>query len=102
MTNEQINNLEKRPYTFGNKKGIEVSYDAESNAVVIPEALFRHILSQIPSRPQGHWILAENQENVDNENDNYQYYCSECNHADIHAKNTEVPYCWYCGAKMSE
>ena len=51
---------------------------------------------------QGRWILAENQENVDNENDNYQYYCSECNHADIHARNTEVPYCWYCGAKMSE
>ena len=53
-----------------------------------------------PSRRKGHWILAENQDNVDNENDNYQYYCSECDHADIHATNIEVPYCWYCGTDM--
>ena len=49
MTNEQINNLEKRPYKFGNNKGIEVSYDEETNAVVLPEHLFRYILSLIPS-----------------------------------------------------
>lgn len=67
------------------------SEDTVSNAI--------YYLENQPSR-KGHWILAENQESVDNENDNYQYYCSECNHADIHAKNTEVPYCWYCGAEM--
>lgn len=28
--------------------------------------------------------------------------CSLCGHGDIQAKTQEVPYCWFCGAKMKE
>ena len=50
----------------------------------------------------GHWILADEQNKEDVENDNYRFICSECQCSDIHAKGTKVPYCWNCGAKMEE
>ena len=34
------------------------------------------------------------------ENDNVQCNCSVCGAGDLHAKDTVVPYCWKCGAKM--
>ena len=33
---------------------------------------------------------------------NGQYRCSNCQHGDIQAKTQEVPFCWYCGAKMDK
>jgi hypothetical protein len=55
-----------------------------------------------PQPKTGHWILADEQNKEDVENDNYRYICSECQCSDIHAKGTVVPYCWKCGAKMIE
>lgn len=59
-----------------------------------------------PATPQepktGHWILADEQNKEDVENDNYRFICSECRCSDIHAKGTIVPYCWKCGARMIE
>ena len=52
------------------------------------------------SENKGEWILADEQNKEDVENDNYRFICSECHCSDIHAKNTIVPYCWKCGAKM--
>ena len=64
------------------------------------------VVEQLPSiTPQpriGHWILADEQNKEDVENDNYRFICSECQCSDIHAKSTIVPYCWKCGAKMQE
>ena len=48
----------------------------------------------------GKWILHDNQRQEDIDNGNYLYICSECNKSDLHAKSQEVPYCWWCGAKM--
>lgn len=48
----------------------------------------------------GEWILSDNQRREDVENGNFYYFCSNCNHGDLHAKAQEVPYCWHCGAKM--
>ncbi len=48
----------------------------------------------------GEWILADEQRKEDTDNDNYRYICSECGHSDLHSKSQEVPYCWWCGAKM--
>lgn len=54
-----------------------------------------------PQEPKtGHWILADEQNKEDVENDNYRFICSECKCSDIHAKGTIVPYCWKCGARM--
>lgn len=53
-----------------------------------------------PSRRKGHWILADEQNKEDVENDNYRFICSECQCSDIHAKDIIVPYCWKCGADM--
>ena len=50
----------------------------------------------------GHWILADEQDKEDVENDNYRFICSECRCSDIHAKGTIVPYCWKCGIRMIE
>jgi hypothetical protein len=50
----------------------------------------------------GHWILADEQNKEDVENDNYRFICSKCQCSDIHAKGTIVPYCWKCGARMVE
>ena len=50
----------------------------------------------------GHWILADEQNKDDIENDNYLFICSECQCSDVHAKGTIVPYCWKCGARMLE
>ena len=51
-------------------------------------------------RPQGKWILSDLQSQADNDNGNYAYVCTNCNHTDIHAKTQKVPYCWWCGARM--
>lgn len=53
-----------------------------------------------PKPKTGHWILADEQNKEDVENDNYRFICSECQCSDIHAKGTIVPYCWKCGARM--
>ena len=67
---------------------------------------FRERLHELPSvKPQekmGHWILADEQNKEDVENDNYRFICSECQCSDIHAKGTIVPYCWNCGRRMFE
>lgn len=56
-----------------------------------------------PVNPQpkiGHWILADEQNKEDVENDNYRFICSECQCSDVHAKGTIVPYCWNCGCRI--
>lgn len=64
---------------------------------------FTEHLPPVTSQPKvGHWILADEQNKEDVENDNYRFICSECQYSDIHAKGTLVPYCWKCGAKMVE
>lgn len=68
-------------------------------------AFYEHFLDLPPIepiRPKGHWILADEQNKEDVENDNYRFICSECQCSDIHAKGTIVPYCWKCGADMRE
>ena len=62
-------------------------------------------LEKLPSvnpQPTGHWIIADEQNKEDVENDNYRFICSECQCSDIHAKGTIVPYCWKCGRRMVE
>lgn len=53
-----------------------------------------------PERKTGKWILYDNQRQEDVDCGNYLYICSECGYSDLHAKTQDVPYCWYCGAKM--
>lgn len=49
---------------------------------------------------QGEWIMSDIQCKEDTDNGNYQYICSVCGRGDIHARTQEVPYCWWCGARM--
>ena len=60
------------------------------------------ILLALPSAEpvHGEWILSDVQRKEDTDNDNYWYVCSECGHSDLHSKSQEVPYCWWCGARM--
>lgn len=44
----------------------------------------------------GRWI---NQSKPDGDN-NVTTSCSRCLHTDTHAVGMEVPFCWFCGAKM--
>ena len=50
-------------------------------------------------RPQGEWIEEAVPVGLVGRG-NGQYRCSNCQHGDVHAKTQEVPFCWYCGAKM--
>ena len=63
------------------------------------EALNKAIKA-LEQQKTGHWILSDEQNKEDVENDNYCFICSECGCSDIHAKGTIVPYCWKCGTKM--
>ena len=58
------------------------------------------VVENIIDRPQGKWLLSDLQSQADNDNGNYAYVCTNCNHTDIHAKTQKVPYCWWCGAHM--
>lgn len=57
-------------------------------------------LSSEADRPTGEWERCKKQNKADIDNGNAMYECSNCRHADLHAETQEVPYCWYCGAKM--
>ena len=85
------------------------SYDIPSpEEISIKEAYKRGFIrgfSKVkPPAPIIHakWILSSFQNEEDNMNDNYEYECSNCGYGDVHAKNTHVPYCWHCGAKMED
>lgn len=61
----------------------------------------REAINSVPSaEKQGKWIMSDIQCKEDTDNGNYQYICSVCGHGDIHARTQEVPYCWWCGARM--
>ena len=49
------------------------------------------------ARPQGEWIRTGSLGNG-----NAHYECSNCHHGDEHAESQDVPYCWFCGAKMKK
>lgn len=50
----------------------------------------------------GEWLPSETQKEEDVSNGNYQYVCSRCGKSDTHAKTQDVPFCWWCGARMSD
>jgi hypothetical protein len=64
------------------------------------KALMFSLPSAQPERKVGKWILADLQIQAEMDNGNYCYNCSNCGKADIHAKSAEVPFCWWCGARM--
>lgn len=76
-----------------------ISY-AEKDPISIAKRIVDDAPSVLPSRAEGEWLLSELQSQVDNDNGNYVYVCTNCNHTDIHAKTQKVPYCWWCGARM--
>lgn len=43
----------------------------------------------------GHWVWSE----FHGKNESW-YKCSACDAYDLHVTNTDIPYCWACGAKM--
>ena len=50
----------------------------------------------VPVR-HGKWKLIRMEDNGDG-----FYTCSNCDRGDIHSPLVNVPYCWYCGARMDE
>ena len=50
------------------------------------------------AQKHGKWIQVTEYD-IDN---NAVFECSVCRGSDTHAKGVEVPYCWHCGARMSE
>lgn len=71
-----------------------------ANAIndILPE-FCRLIESDAEPVVHGHWI----DQDSDCENWHiHQYECSKCGMGDRHNSNVNVPYCWFCGAKMDE
>ena len=59
-------------------------------------AAIEALQAQLPKR--GEWIYSGEQD----DGHNYYCHCSVCGAGDIHAIKGTVPYCWRCGAKMTE
>lgn len=73
-------------------------YDHEKNCCPRFNKVIRETLKDA-EQPTGEWI----EETVPVAfvgRGNRQCRCSNCGHGDIQAKTQEVPYCWFCGAKM--
>ena len=64
----------------------------DSEAVYKPSAMM--------DAERGRWILCKEQHGVDNDNNNYAYFCSQCHYQDVHSKYAKVNFCWNCGAQM--
>ena len=81
-------------YTKGECDGCEYKYciEAVEDASTIEAEPVRH----------GEWILIKDQSRVDNDNNNYAYFCSQCHHQDVHSKLAKVNFCWNCGCKMND
>ena len=108
--NMAIQALEQEPCeeAISRQAIIEAIHEADMNAYD-ERSLIRDLKQRVnelpPVKPQpktGYWILADEQNKEDVENDNYRFICSECQCSDIHAKDTIVPYCWKCGTLMVE
>ena len=91
-----IDALGERPDVWTDSEG-EL---AEARQWEYDVAAIKAVPSAQPERKKGKWRLADIQNPEDKANGNYLYFCSNCFHADLHAKTQEVPYCWYCGAEM--
>ena len=75
---------------------------AADNMYLIDRAEAMKELMRLPStEPKtGRWIRWKEQDKQDLANGNALYECSNCGHTDLQAEVLEVPYCWYCGARM--
>lgn len=93
------------PYFCGMEDGDILSEDEKlvlSVNKTICKAIKALPSADVQSVRHGHWMLCEDQNQDDVNNGNYLYVCSNCNHSDIHARTVDVPFCWFCGAKMDE
>ena len=91
--------MNSKEYTLPNGKKAVFEYDMFGIGMISLECM-DELMAMIADRPQGKWLLSDLQSQVDNDNGNYAYVCTNCNHTDIHAKTQKVPYCWWCGARM--
>ena len=55
-----------------------------------------------PERKKGKWIKKEKIYPELPEDSDYEFECSLCGWSDEHDDKMIVPYCWHCGAEMSE
>lgn len=55
-----------------------------------------------PERKKGKWIKKEKIYPELPEDSDYEFECSLCGWSDAHDDKMIVPYCWHCGAEMSE
>ena len=63
--------------------------------------VYRWIEEQPTIEPEvrhGRWI----EETEPDENGNVIALCNQCYHTDEHGVNMKIPYCWYCGARMTK
>lgn len=99
IMNVIVHMLEPQYDTDRIEDAVEMAIEA-LELVTSYEGTINKLTEALNQQKEGHWILADEQNKEDVENDNYRFICSECKCSDIHAKSTIVPYCWKCGAKM--
>lgn len=72
-----------------------------SESYLIQKEAYELAIKALKERPQGEWVEEIVPVGLVGRG-NGQYRCSNCQHGDVHAKTQEVPFCWYCGAKMDK
>lgn len=70
--------------------------DFEDGVIFILEKLDAIPVADVQPVQHGKWVCIFEPD----ENGNVQCNCSVCGAGDLHARDTVVPYCWKCGAKM--
>lgn len=75
--------------------------ETQHNVMAVDDLEYLPTIEAEPVR-HGRWILCEDQHGVDNDNNNYAYFCSQCHYQDVHSKYAKVNFCWNCGADMRD
>lgn len=84
-----------------NLRGVEVRWWTDGSYINYDDTTITEIIDKQPTIEakevvHGEW---ERVSGWDKDN-NAVFECTNCRHGDIHAKGSEVPYCWFCGADM--
>lgn len=81
---------------------IDISITGVRNMEVV-KCCLQTLLDDVRNSPEVEAVRHGRWEFVRMEEDGNGFYvCSNCHHGDTHVPELNVPYCWFCGARMDE
>lgn len=84
--------------TFGPWLNVEGYSEGELNMLRAVLYELKTLPTAQPEQKKGHWIEIQ----APDSDGNGLYECSICHRGEVHVPIVEVPFCWHCGADMTE